>query len=63
MSSKPSSRSEQRIRIRRNTPLVRRARMILDLAEGKIAKDAAAELGERPNTVILWRDEVSREWN
>ena len=43
--------------------MVRRARMILELAEGKMAKDVAAELGERPNTVILWRDEVSREWN
>ena len=36
--------------------LVRRARMILELAEGKMVKDVAAELGERPNTVILWRD-------
>ena len=63
MSSKPRSYSEQRIRVRRNAPLARRARMILELAEGKMAKDAAAELGERPNTVILWRDEVSREWN
>ena len=56
MSSKPRSCSKQRIRIRRNTPLVRRARMILELAEGKMVKDVAAELGERPSTVILWRD-------
>ena len=42
---------------------MRRARIILQLAEGKMVKDAAAELGERPSTVILWRDEASREWD
>ena len=36
--------------------MVRRAKMILMCAEGGQVKDIAAELGERPNTVILWRD-------
>jgi len=41
-------KSEQRI--------VRRAKIILMCAEGLQVKDIAAELGERPNTVIMWRD-------
>jgi len=36
--------------------MVRRAKMILMCAEGHQIKDIANELGERPNTVILWRD-------
>lgn len=36
--------------------MVRRAKMVLMCAEGRRVKDIAAELGERPNTVILWRD-------
>lgn len=36
--------------------IVRRAKMILLCQEGKQIKDIADELGERPNTVILWRD-------
>ena len=36
--------------------MVRRAKMILMCAEGHQIKDIAAKLGERPNTVILWRD-------
>lgn len=36
--------------------IVRRAKMVLMCHEGKQIKDIANELGERPNTVILWRD-------
>jgi transposase len=36
--------------------MVRRAKMILMCAEGRQIKDIAAELGERPNTVITWRN-------
>lgn len=36
--------------------IVRRAKMVLLCCEGKQIKDIAAELNERPNTVILWRD-------
>ena len=36
--------------------MVRRAKMILMCAEGHQIKDIAHELGERQNTVILWRD-------
>jgi len=36
--------------------LVRRARMVLMCAEGRQIKDIANELGERPNTVITWRN-------
>lgn len=36
--------------------IVRRAKMVLMCHEGRQIKDIAAELGERPNTVILWRD-------
>jgi transposase len=36
--------------------MVRRAKMILLYNEGIRIKDIAEELGERPNTVILWRD-------
>jgi transposase len=36
--------------------MVRRAKMILMCIEGRRIKDIAAELKERPNTVILWRD-------
>lgn len=36
--------------------MVRRAQMILLCAEGKPVKDIATELGERPNTIILWRE-------
>jgi transposase len=43
-----SQKSEQR--------MVRRAKMILLCNEGKKIKDIAEILGERPNTVILWRD-------
>ena len=41
--------------------MVRRARMILMCAEGRQIKDIAAELGERPNTVILWRDRYKEQ--
>jgi len=41
--------------------LVRRAKMILMCAEGRAIKDIAAELGERPNTVITWRDRYSEQ--
>ena len=36
--------------------MVRRAKMILLCAEGHQIKDIADKLGERQNTVILWRD-------
>jgi transposase len=36
--------------------MVRRAKMVLMCAEGRQIKDIATELGERPNTVITWRD-------
>jgi len=36
--------------------LAKRARMVIMCIEGKQVKDIAAELDERPNTVILWRD-------
>ena len=36
--------------------MVRRAKMILLCNEGFRIKDIAAEMSERPNTVILWRD-------
>ena len=36
--------------------MVRRSKMILLCHEGKQIKEIAAELGERPNTIILWRD-------
>lgn len=36
--------------------LLRRAKMVLMCAEGHQVKDIAAELKERPNTVILWRE-------
>lgn len=43
-----AQKSEQR--------MVRRAKMVLMCAEGRQIKDVAALLGERPNTVITWRD-------
>lgn len=36
--------------------MVRRAKMVIGCAQGKRIKDIAEELGERPNTVIKWRD-------
>lgn len=36
--------------------MVRRAKMIIMCFEGNQIKDIAKELGERPNTVITWRD-------
>ena len=36
--------------------MVRRAKMVLMCIEGRQIKDIVAELGERPNTVITWRD-------
>ena len=36
--------------------LSRRAKMVLMCAEGRQVKDIAAELKERPNTVIVWRE-------
>jgi transposase len=36
--------------------MARRAKMVLMCTEGRQIKDIAKELGERPNTVILWRD-------
>ena len=36
--------------------MVRRAKMVLMCAEGFQIKDIAEELGERPNTVITWRN-------
>jgi transposase len=41
--------------------MVRRANMILMCAEGFQIKDIADALGERPNTVILWRDRYKEE--
>ena len=35
--------------------LALRAKIVLECAEGKQVKDIAADLQERPNTVILWR--------
>jgi len=43
-----SQKSEQR--------MVRRAKMILMCNDGMQIKDIATQLGERPNTVICWRD-------
>lgn len=43
-----SQKSEQR--------MVRRAKMILLCADGCQIKDIAEKLGERPNTIISWRD-------
>ena len=39
-----------------NPRLALRAQMVLQCIEGRQVKDIAAELGERPNTVILWRN-------
>ena len=36
--------------------LVQRAKMVLGCIEGKQIKDIAESLGERPNTIIFWRD-------
>jgi transposase len=41
--------------------MVRRARMVLMCTEGYQVKDIAEELGERPNTVILWRDRYAEQ--
>jgi len=41
--------------------MVRRARMVLMCAEGHQVKDIAAELGERPNPVIMWRDRYAEQ--
>ena len=41
--------------------MVRRAKMILMCAEGRQVKDIAEELGERQNTVILWRDRFAEQ--
>jgi transposase len=43
-----SQKSEQR--------MVRRAKMILLCADGRQIKDISEKLGERPNTIISWRD-------
>lgn len=42
-----------------NPRLALRARMILQCLEGKQIKEIAMELGERPNTVILWKNRFS----
>lgn len=47
-----SAKSEQRI--------AQRAKMVLACLEGKPVKDIAAEMNERPNTVILWRDRFAK---
>lgn len=41
--------------------IVRRAKMVLLCHEGKQIKEIAAELGERPNTVIVWRDRYNEK--
>lgn len=41
--------------------LSKRAQMVLQCIQGKQIKDIAIEFGERPNTVILWRDRFSKE--
>ena len=41
--------------------LSRRAKMVLMCAEGHQVKDIAAELKERPNTVILWRERFRKQ--
>lgn len=46
-----SQKSEQR--------MARRAKMVLACLDGKAIKDIAAQLNERPNTVILWRNRFS----
>lgn len=42
-----------------NHRLAKRAQIVLGCIEGKQIKDIAAELGERPNTVITWRKRFS----
>lgn len=42
-----------------NPRLALRARMVLQCLEGKQIKDIAVNLGERPNTVILWKNRFS----
>lgn len=44
-----------------NPRLATRARIVLGCAEGKQIKDIAAELHERPNTVITWRKRYSEQ--
>ncbi len=46
-----------------NPRLALRARMILQCLEGKQIKEIAMELGERPNTVILWKNRFLRLGN
>lgn len=41
--------------------LATRALIVLKCIEGKQIKDIAAELGERPNTVILWKNRFSEK--
>ncbi len=41
--------------------VVQRVKMILGCAEGRAIKEIAADLGERPNTVIFWRDRFKAE--
>ena len=48
-----AQKSEQR--------MVRRAKMVLLCAKGEQIKDIAEKLGERANTVILWRDRFIKE--
>lgn len=44
-----------------NPRLALRARMILQCLQGKQIKDIAVDLGERPNTVILWKNRFSEQ--
>lgn len=44
-----------------NPRLAIRARIVLSCVEGKQIKDIAAELNERPNTVITWRKRYSEQ--
>jgi len=41
--------------------MVRRAKMVLMCTEGQSIKDIAAHLGERPNTVITWRNRYNEQ--
>jgi len=41
--------------------LAERAAMVLGCIEGRQVKDIAAEMGERPNTVIFWRDRFAEK--
>lgn len=41
--------------------IVRRAKMVLLCLDGMQIKDIASKLGERPNTVSLWRDRFAEQ--